>query len=1430
MQWSGFLTLFCVLLCGELFAQTILPNTYVIKFNNDIADPSQAINLFQQSLSKAKIQTNRSVAITAKRFFETNDTTRKNFQWKKYIIVKLSGLQLNDQEIQLLNSDPAIDYVHPSYIYKVYSTPNDSAYSSQWNLRRIGISSLLENGIIHSSLPSVKVGVIDTGIDEYHPDLMESIWINAGETGIDLNGNDKRSNGIDDDNNGFNDDWRGYDFVDFPTADIGDWSERDNDPMDENGHGTAVSGIIGAQTNNRKGIVGVFPCKIVPLRAFGANGNGSDIDISSAIIYATDNDVQVINMSFGDVVQSPLLHDAIKYAHSKNITMVASSGNDGSNKPHYPSDFTEVISTGSVGSFDSRSFFSSYSPSLDLVAPGEQIPTTQLGGGYTDSFSGTSAAAPHVAGVSALLKSFQEKEKQNNPGYVELSNEEIRGILLHSADDVGEKGWDKFTGAGVVNAARAMETIRGNQAFIISPVLDEIITQSSVPIIITASSPYLTAVNIQYAVGENPSSWVNIFSSSNKIFIRDTIIHWDITTLINGVYTLRLQIKNSKGNDIETRQRVFINTDTPKILSFRFRDSVIIGNEYGGLIEARFDRNTRGFLHYKKKGETQYKIIQSDGLQKNHVFILSRMDFQPLQDYEFYTEFIENSNSQRPVRFPANVLVGFDHFTFRIRALPFTSPGYIQKPYSLPSGFLLNPVQNINGRQTLILNEYDQKNNFGKLKAFQFNGSSFVVKDSSVRSWVPRGFVKDDGNGNPAILVQDRGVSQLLRVDTVNGKFFNQPIWGDSSDVWASQIIDLDGDNKPEIVARSNSEYLIYKNLGNNHFEITTRLPNPTQPLFGEARNQFGAPRSIVGDFTNSGKKEIVFADYDGDVVMYRQTSPTSLDFSLAWIDSSDLFEMSDYIAAGDFNGDGLQDFAVAGHSNLDWNVDREYDAPVWTVKVFSHIASDAPGSVSKIWEQHLVGVKAGSGYDNGLTTGKRNVAADCDELFLTLNPYLYVFNLNPIANRFIPVFFHQSQSNAVVVHDFDGDNLNEFGFHTNDMTEFWSMPLGSTPPGTPVGLEVTPLSATKIRLRWSSSTTTHNVYRGTHRDLLLLAATFNGIPEWIDTTVSLNSKYYYAVTSVGNGESSKSSVVSIIPHQAPTIVTVSQSSLSQISVTISFDVSSENLLTTFFLLDNICRSSSVVWQSARSLLVTFPQSISAGNHTLKIEQLTDASGMFADTTQIFQFTASQTLAGLFFIRSVNLIGTSKLRLDFSEPVQNVSAKVLANYFVYNIAKHFTVQSVIFDSTQPAFVILDAGNVNLAEFALRIEVKVSENLLSAANVKLNEGKGQTVSVALETRSIDNVVIFPNPVRFQSGRQNTIRFVNVPHDCRIAIYSLNGEKVKIFDDLTTSDGVAWNLRDNNNELVSSGVYLYRIEQMDASNIVVNSTVGKFAVIR
>ena len=258
---------------------------------------------------------------------------------------------------------------------------------------------LEDNGKDAGGDSSVIVAVIDTGVDYNHIDLRQNIWINKGEI---------PGNGIDDDDNGYVDDVYGWNFV-----------GNNNDPMDDNGHGTHVAGIIGA-ANNDIGVTGVaYNCKVMPIKAGNSSGYFNNSDIASAITYAYMNGADVINMSFGGTSVTMAVQEALERAYSTSF-LVAAAGNDGfQNEPVYPgipvetvypASFSFVDGVMSVGGSNYGSVFTNFDSlaenkiEYECFAPGEYISSTFPGNRYA-SLSGTSMATPVVSGIAALLRS-----------------------------------------------------------------------------------------------------------------------------------------------------------------------------------------------------------------------------------------------------------------------------------------------------------------------------------------------------------------------------------------------------------------------------------------------------------------------------------------------------------------------------------------------------------------------------------------------------------------------------------------------------------------------------------------------------------------------------------------------------------------------------------------------------------------------------------------------------------------------------------------------------------------------------------------------------------------------------------------------------------------------------------------------------------------
>ncbi len=277
--------------------------------------------------------------------------------------------------------------------------------------------------------------MIDTGVDDDHPDLEANMWINEGEI---------PGNNIDDDGNGFVDDEHGYDFA-----------NNDGDPSDDNGHGTHVAGTVAALGDNSIGVIGVaFGAQIMGLKFLDANGSGFTSDAIGAIDYAVTMGAHVLNNSWGGGGFSQSLLEAIEFADEEGVLFVAAAGNSGTDNdvtPHYPSnyDVPNIISVASTNRFDDLSFFSNFGvQTVDLAGPGSEILSTVPGNGYGFK-SGTSMATPHVSGAAALLyaQSLPFPGDPPTPG-VHLS---VKSQLLASVDPLESLTGKVLTG-GRLNA------------------------------------------------------------------------------------------------------------------------------------------------------------------------------------------------------------------------------------------------------------------------------------------------------------------------------------------------------------------------------------------------------------------------------------------------------------------------------------------------------------------------------------------------------------------------------------------------------------------------------------------------------------------------------------------------------------------------------------------------------------------------------------------------------------------------------------------------------------------------------------------------------------------------------------------------------------------------------------------------------------------
>ncbi|MBV7329003.1 S8 family peptidase [Chloroflexi bacterium TSY] len=288
-----------------------------------------------------------------------------------------------------LPNDPAIKDTHKSYAYNLIQMP------TAWDLER--------------GHQRVLVAILDTGIDIHHVEFGNRIV-------------------------------QGYDFA-----------NGDTDPSDDHGHGTHVAGVVAAEMDNGHGSVGVCPrCRILPIKVLNRSNRGTWSAIIKGIIFAVDNGAQIINLSLGGATPSKSVEAAIRYAQEHDVLVVAAVGNSKSSTPFYPAAYDGVISVSASTKEDNAWPMSNYGSYIDVAAPGHMIYSTFNGDSASGNnyayMSGTSMAAPYVAGLAGLLLSQNSKRTPS----------EVITLIQQSAVDLGAPGWDPIFGHGRINAYGAL--------------------------------------------------------------------------------------------------------------------------------------------------------------------------------------------------------------------------------------------------------------------------------------------------------------------------------------------------------------------------------------------------------------------------------------------------------------------------------------------------------------------------------------------------------------------------------------------------------------------------------------------------------------------------------------------------------------------------------------------------------------------------------------------------------------------------------------------------------------------------------------------------------------------------------------------------------------------------------------------------------------
>ncbi|MBL7997968.1 MAG: S8 family serine peptidase [Candidatus Kapabacteria bacterium] len=1413
----------------SLFAQ----GTYIIKF----ADETSQV----QALQSNKMFSSPFAGLERNQFlsFQTPASNQAFLELKKYARFQAENAQAAQRIISRLRAVYAIEYAGAARSYSLDEikrssvsrvATNDPLLDEQWYVSKVRAPQSWK----YSFGQGVTVAFIDTGIDWEHPDLKNSLNANSAED-INKNGTfeawsftETRNgitgdiDGIDNDRNGYTDDVIGYNFVDQYVGNLSDDKLRDGFPFDDQGHGTSVAGVIGAERNNGIGITGIAPgVKLMTLKAFDVTGNAEDDDVAAAIVYAVLNGAKVVNMSFGDNVKAPIVEDAIRYAYSMNVTLVSSSGNGGGLGLHFPSDYPQVISVGSTNKDDRRSVFSSFNSQLSLMAPGEGITTTSVGGGYR-RVNGTSFAAPCVAAAAALL--LQERPW--------LTPAMIRSMLCTASDVVNSNAWSLQYGNGRLNVEQALKNLAVSSMEIGSPVLDEYITlapKTRISYTAGLSHPLCTSWKLQLMPGDIVEQLRTIDSGDAKDFTLSPNLNL-FQTIVDGLrdtaYSVLLTANLVNGRSISIGTRIRLANASPRMKTEVFtpwKDGKRIA-----VINIMTDMPTTSRVVVRSAARDTIAVMANNLRWGMHHSLV----FDNIEAIATATECLVTVETQQGTNATSIIPLAL-----RTEYAP--QFGFQQLQQRTNRLFVTNSTKNYNNNPRAFI-ATDFASEARPMGEYAVNADTIVRTSFIPQTFFPRGVGDSNGNGIAEVWAQSGPKSVLFERGTTA---FSNIIFADSlnGDFWAARMADLNGDGRDELIGYRTNRRNAARDATSDAMEIWTNangaysllavLENPSSPAIDKKINNFTAPGCAVGDFDGDGKRNIAFTDSDGDVCVYEWSG---LSFEREAVIELTGFSSSagtEFTTEADMTGDGIPEILVATPAIATYNTDGEYDAPLWLIRVLGF----QQGTYTEIARDYLYGTRYGSPFRNAVAAGNVDGVIG-DELLLGLFPSLYVMSVSQ--GRLSPLWYtDRVWTGGIVVMDVNGNGKNDIGFVRSSTlnTEFWEYASSRDSLQPPTGLRAEYVERNgkrRLSIRWQpvagakaySVRMNNATKQGTMVAIRSTSTTLDFPFDQILEPISypLAALWVHSLSDTNqSGKLSNSSdtiVVSLQPTSVPVFSETSRLASSVIVSTVEYSgklsdavlppdaariVNESNEL----LLDAV---QSVVSMGENRLLIVWKRDIPDGRYILKL-----------NGTLIRDEWNNPTGDSLWQVSLLSLNVKRRMSVSLGntitpESIVMISSDEIAEEFLtprfFTMKPSGTIASITPDaSTQSKYLI---------RFSEPLESRGYEYVITAdTTIRSKDGKqmssllGNSLRWTYPVSNINCVYVYPQPANITQS--TTVTFACVRQGAKVEIFTIEGVKIGEQTSLNTTGGVEWEMRFPDGALLTNGVYTFRVVDVDGS---------------